>query len=270
MWQALRSCTGALPVPVPQPWLLLVRSITARWRRVGLLAGLLLSLVANAQPGTSPPSGPPPTLPAPGGPQAATPPPSTIQELGQQRYRVGAIEVDRQQRRFTVPGVVLRLDSPLEFLAVTKGGLKRYESLLELETNAIDFNLACILIGLDVERSRLPRHHFDREPAQGDPVDIQVSWQIDGKPVQVKAAELFKEGEQVVTAHEWVYTGSRFLPDGRYLAEQTGSLLSFVHDPESIIQHRQGLGLGNYGSVGVNRTVAPPVGTPITVSIQRR
>jgi hypothetical protein len=234
-----------------------------------MLTGLLVSLVASAQPGMTPPSGPPPSLPASGGPQAATPP-STIHELGQQRYQVGTIEVDRQQWRFSVPGVVLRLDSPLEFLAVTKGALKRYESLLELETNAIDFNLACILIGLDVQRSRLPRHHFDREPAQGDPVDIQVSWQMDGNTVQVKAAELFKEGEQVVTAHEWVYTGSRFLPDGRYLAEQTGSLLSFVHDPESIIQHRQGLGLGNYGSVAVNRTLAPPVGTRVSVSIQRR
>jgi len=60
----------------------------------------------------------------------------------------------------------------LEFIASTKGGFKGYESALELDTNAISFNLALILIGLDREHAVHPRRHFDPIPPKGDPVEI--------------------------------------------------------------------------------------------------
>lgn len=198
---------------------------------------------------------------------AAEPP--TIQALDEQRYRIGAIEVDKNQQRFTVPGVVIRLEPPLEFVAVTKGGYKNYESLLELDTNAIAFNLACILIGLDAKKAVAPRYHFDPESTQGMPVEVWVSWRSEDKDVQIKATDLFQEGGQPVGEHEWVYTGSVFMADGRYAAEMVGTLIGFVHDPESIIQHRRGLGLGKYGSVAINPAVAPPVGTRVEVSVRR-
>lgn len=213
------------------------------------------------------PSGPPPLPPGP--PSRPQNPQPIVQDLGNQHYRIGAIELDKAQGSFTVPGVVIRLNPPLEFLAVAKGGMKNYESLLELDANAFEFNLACILIGLDSQKAKLPRFHFDPEPTQGDRVEVRIGWQAEGKTVEVNAAELFKEGDKPVTSQDWVYTGSGFLPDGRYLAALTGSLLSFVHDPESVIQHRQGIGLNHYGSVSVNSAVAPPVGTRISLTVRR-
>jgi hypothetical protein len=144
-----------------------------------------------------------------------------------------------------------------------------YESVLELETDAFEFNLACILIGLDHQKAKPPRFHFDPEPTQGDPVEVRLSWLRGEETVAIHATELFLEGDKPVASQEWVYTGSAFLPDGRYLADLSGSLISFVHDRESIIQHRLGIGLGQYGNVVVNPAVAPPVGTRIDVSIQR-
>ncbi len=189
--------------------------------------------------------------------------------MGDQRYRIGAIEIDKGKQIFKVPGVVIRTAPPIEFLAVTKNGYKRYESILELETNAFEFNLACILIGLDNQKAKLPRYHFDPEPTQGDPVDVRLSWRSGDKTVDIDAAELFLEGNKPVATREWVYTGSAFLPDGRYKAALSGSLISFVHDPESIIQHRQGIGLGKYGSVALNPEITPPAGAKIDVIIRR-
>jgi hypothetical protein len=100
-------------------------------------------------------------------------------------------------------------------------------------------------------------------------VEVRLSWRNGDKTVDINAAELFLEGGKPVATQEWAYTGSAFLPDGRYMAAMSGSLISFVHDPESIIQHRRGIGLGNYGSVTLNPEITPPAGTKVAVIVRR-
>ena len=72
-----------------------------------------------------------------------------MEDLGDQRYRIGTIIVDRKALSFSVPGKILHLKDPLEYLAVSRNGMKSYESLFELDTSPREFNLACILLGLD-------------------------------------------------------------------------------------------------------------------------
>jgi hypothetical protein len=87
-----------------------------------------------------------------------------IVDLGNGRYRVGPVEVDKAQGP-TVPGHVLRSEPPLEFLAVAKGGRKGYEAMIELDATAFEF-IACILIGLDGEHATgRPTYHFDPQPS---------------------------------------------------------------------------------------------------------
>ncbi|TPW09292.1 MAG: hypothetical protein FD130_2589, partial [Halothiobacillaceae bacterium] len=180
-------------------------------------------------------------------------PPSqpTIKDLGNNRYQVGNIEIDKSRGLFRVPGKIILTDPPLEFLAVTKGGQKAYESLMELEANAYEFNLACILIGLDAAHAKGPEHHFDPAAVDGDRVDMVIEWRQNSQLRSVAVAELLDEGEKSpqYPKSDWVYIGSRFTQDGRYLADLAGVLISFVHTPESIIEHRAGVGLGNYGAV---------------------
>ena len=197
---------------------------------------------------------------------------SELQELGGGRYRLGSIEIDRTARSFVVPGRVLghdRPDMPMEFLAGTKGGYKNYEGIVELDTDAIRFNLACLFIGLDPANGRQPATHFDPQPVPGDPVTVHLSWTEGGEVRRIRAEEALTQRGQPSDRHEWVYTGSLMNPRGEYLADVAGTLIGFVHDVSSVIHHRGGLGVGGYGSVIGNDEVLPPPGSPIVLEIAR-
>lgn len=190
----------------------------------------------------------------------------TVEKLDDGRLRIGRILVDRSTQSFTLPGTLIRLEPPLEYIAVTKGGFKAYESLLELEANAFEFNLACILIGLDAEGSTRLQYQFDTQPVQGMEVAIRVSWKQDGQSMEMPVARLLSDESELIEASVWVYIGSSFDGD-TYRADQVGTLIGFVHDPASVIEHQKGLGIGAYGAVQANPAVAPAIGTPITLTI---
>jgi hypothetical protein len=191
-----------------------------------------------------------------------------IEDLGDERYRIGTITIDKAARKFTLGGKVLHLTQPLEYLAVKTEGYKGYESLLELETSAVDFQLACILIGLDDEDSVKPRFQFDERETEGQAVEITISWEVDGALKTTSAANAMTAGDGAFTDAGWVYVGSRPSPqDGSLLAEMSGTLIGFVHDPLSIIEHRTGARAGSYGMVKGNSELLPPEGSPITLTV---
>ena len=192
-----------------------------------------------------------------------------VQSLGNERYRIGLVEIDKAQGVMRVPGRVLRVESPLEFLVVTTGGFKSYESLLEVGATAYEFNLGCILIGLDSEKSKPSRFHFDPEPVSGSPVGVFVEWEADGKTRRVDAAELLVAKDVKLTNASWIYTGSIFTPDGEYMAHLDGTLVGFVHDPASVIEHRTGF-LDNYGEISVDPALMPAVDTRITLVLESK
>ena len=193
-----------------------------------------------------------------------------VMDLGNGRYRIGSIEVDKNAQRFTVPGSIIGLaeDMPIEFLVIAKGGHKSYEALIELDVNAVEFNLACILIGLDTENATHPEYHFDQARVTGDVVNVRVSWVLEGHEQSYEIERLLR-GTAEPKDHVWVYTGSYFAQDGTYMAAMSGNLIGFVHDPESIIQHQKGLGLGEYGAITLDPDVMPPPLTRVTVSVSR-
>ena len=163
---------------------------------------------------------------------------------------------------------MLTEDAPIEFLAVTRGGHKSYEALLELDTSAVEFNLACILIGLNSDNASRPTQHFDPTIVTGDIVDLHVSWVRDGEEQKYEIERLLRDTAEPKD-HVWVYTGSYFAQDGTYAASMSGNLIGFVHDPESIIQHQIGLGLGDYGAITYDPDVMPSDLTRVTVSVSR-
>jgi hypothetical protein len=193
-----------------------------------------------------------------------------IEDIGNGHYRIGSIEIDKNAQKFTVPGTTIALDKnmPIEFLAIAKGGYKSYEALVELDVSAVEFNLACILIGLDSARASHPEYHFDKRRVTGDIVDVRVSWMRDGVE-QTYEIERLIQGMTEPGDHAWVYTGSLFTPDGTYMATMVGTLIGVVHDPESIIQHQNGMGIGEYGAIVYDPDVMPVAGTQVTVSVLR-
>lgn len=198
-------------------------------------------------------------------PSKAVPP---VEDLGDERYRIGAITVDKAGQSFTLGGKILHLNQPLEYLAVMRGGYKGYESLLELDASAVEFQLACILIGLDDQKSVKPRFQFDEREAVGQALDITVSWGEDDEAKTVKASNALMAGDETFDDHKWVYIGSMpSTQDGSLMAEASGTLIGFVHDPLSIIDHQKGAGVGAYGMMTGNSALLPPEGTPVTLTV---
>lgn len=194
--------------------------------------------------------------------------PPHMEKIGEKRYRIGEIIVDQAAAEFTLPGTVLHLKDPLEYLAVARGGLKEYESLLELSASPMEFNLACILIGLDEKNSVKPRYQFDERKAEGQAVSVSISWQQDGETVRISGAQAMSIGDEVFADDSWVYIGSMTSEDGQqFMADMTGTLIGFVHDPYSVIDHANGAAIGAYGLLTGNEDLLPPEGSIISVTV---
>ena len=209
----------------------------------------------------------PAVLPATG--RAAQDGAPRVEEIGNRVYQVDQVRIDLNRREVTVPGVINDVGT-LEFLANTRGGFKAYESALELDTDAISFNLGMVLVGLDNTNAVLPRQHFDPNPPEGDPVRLWVEWDDDSGTHRIRGEELIYHAGEERTFPEthWVYTGSVFLPDGSYLAESDGVLIGFAHTPASIIENPLPDGVGNYGAWVLNRTTDLEPGMSVRLIVE--
>jgi hypothetical protein len=238
-----------------------------------ICAALLLAAGASAQSAAGSPAQSSTPAAAPSQPftTGRPPPVGELKSLGKDRYQVGRIVVDKKAGRFTVPGRVLVMGQPLEYLATSPKGMKDYETLLEADATGSEFNLACILLGLERDPRQGPFYQFSEAPVVGPKVLVSIAWQDGGKRREISAAEalLDPKGDVRPESVEWVYTGSLSMPpDGQFAADITGTLIGFVHDANSIIESVLGLGIGAYGSVNGNADLLPPVGTPIELVVQ--
>jgi hypothetical protein len=201
--------------------------------------------------------------PSPAKPQAP------VERLGPDRLRVGNVLIDTDRREVSVGGVVNDV-SVLEYLANTKEGAKAYESALELDTNAINFNVALILVGMDPSRSVLPKMKFDPDPPKGDPLEIWVEWEDGGSRRRVRAEEVVynREAKRTITEGAWVYTGSQFSEAyNTFQAEIAGTIVGFMHTPDSLIDNAQPI-IGSYGSSIINPALNLKPGTPVLLTVR--
>jgi len=192
-----------------------------------------------------------------------------MKPLGGDRYQIGAIVVDKRARRFSVPGRVHVLGKPLEYLATAPGGMKGYETLFEVDTTGSEFNVACILVGLERDSKLGPFMRYNQAPLAGQRVSVSIAWSEGGKRRQISAAEAILNPEAGVKADavQWVYTGGPVSdPADGFVPDLTGTLIGFVHDPNCIIDSVAAIGVGAYGSVR-GSALMPPVGTPVELIV---
>jgi hypothetical protein len=202
-----------------------------------------------------------------------SPPP--VAKLGANLFAIGEIKVDTAKREVTVAGKVNGVQI-LEFVANTRGGMKAYESALTIDTNAVTFNAAMLLIGLDRDHARVPTQHFDPIPPQGDRVALWIDWKRGGEHVRTPVEQLLfdNESHKTVPESDWVYTGSVFLPERadakgtRYLADIDGVLIGFVHSPAPIIENVTGAGVSRYGVIVMNPNLGLEPETPVTLTVK--
>jgi hypothetical protein len=229
-----------------------------------LLAAAAGAFISNPAWAADTPTGPPAPAAQAGGTAAPE-----MKPLGGERYQIGKIIVDRKARRMTLPARVHVLDRPLEYLLTTTGGMKEYETLFEADVSGTEFNLACILLGLERDKTLEAYQQFSEKRMAGPRVEISIAWKHDGKTLTGSASDaLFDAGQKAPEPVEWVYVGSqKYWQDNRYAADVTGTLIGFVHDPNTIIESVVGLGIGAYGSVNGNAQLLPPVGSEVELSV---
>lgn len=209
--------------------------------------------------------------PANPNPNPASPKPSPVTKLSATTYRIGEMTIDTAARTLSVPGTINDV-TVLEFVANTPDGLKAYESALTLNTNAISFNAALLLLGLDPSRGKASQIQFDPNPPQGDPVELTVSWRDGGESKRAAIEELLYDSrsEKTLPPGPWVYTGSTFVqtPDGPlYLAEAEGVLIGLMHGPQAIIDNPRDDARGGFGSIVLNPNLKLTAG-PVTLTVR--
>ncbi len=230
--------------------------------RLCLLVALMLSAPVTSTAQLLPPPPPPP------------PPPSAapVQKLSETTYRVGQLRIDVARRELVAPGTLNDV-TLLEFVANTKDGAKAYESAITIDSNAVTFNTALLLLGLDTKRGVASTRQFDPATPKGDPVDVFVTFTLNGGERTMRVEELLLDNRtgKTVPSGPWVYTGSTFIGTGaerRYLAELDGVLIGLMHGPQAIIENPRNDAVEGYGMVVMNSKLGLPAGTPVTVTIR--
>lgn len=185
-----------------------------------------------------------------------------VERLGKDLFRLGRTRVNTATREVIVTGTVNPV-TVLEFLANPPRGLKAYESALTLDTDGVTFNTALVLIGLERGHARL----LPNRTVDGDRVELWV--ELPGTPPKrVRAERLIfdRATNQEAPESGWVYTGSMFLENGRYLPDTDGVLIGFVQNRAAIIERTETLGVGRYGSIVLNPNLGLQPGTTVTLT----
>ena len=189
------------------------------------------------------------------------------------QYRIGDIQLNKLEKSVTFPATVNMNKNTglLEYLLVRTSG-KTYESVLRTDIEPYNLQLACLLVGLEGTNAPLG---FQGDPAtpRGDSVEIVVQIKgADGKPqtVSPEAWMMQVEGEtkRDVPPLRWVYTGS-MVHNGRFAAQMGGSIVALYHDPVAMIDNASPGGESD--KIWFAREdAAPPVGTPVMVTIRSK
>jgi hypothetical protein len=192
-----------------------------------------------------------------------------IVRTGTNTYTVGGVKVDKAARTLQISAVVNMREKVLEYALVTRSG-KTHESLFATDVRPTDVHVAALLLGWQ-PREIIGLTNQTWAIPESSAVVITASWQHAGRSQQRSLNELIglAEGEsEVITrpldAGPWFYNGSRMPEGGPFIAEQGGSIVSLIFDPDALVNNPHP-DRNNDDIHFPNTSLIPPVGTPVTV-----
>lgn len=203
-------------------------------------------------------------------------PTKAIESLGGSRYRMGLIEFDKATRVVSIPALVNMNKGLVEYLLVHESG-KVHESLFSTKVRPMEFNVAMLL--LDWKPSATFFDYTEPErggvPVKGathrveNSMTIHVRWKDEkGKEQTVRIEEWLHnlDKKSHISEGPFIYTGSRVMPDGSFLAQDTGSMVALMVDPASIVNNpREGNELDD---IWVPDPAVPAKGTAVTIELR--
>lgn len=163
-----------------------------------------------------------------------------IEPMGDQRFRIGKVVLDKKANTVTVPVKVNMTQGILEYALVHDNG-KAHESLFTTSAQPKNIHLACVLLGkTEVPGREWPQSHSGITKDQS--VKVSVTWPTNGpmklyplekliiKTDQPGASESGKE----LAAGDWLYSGSHFR-GSVFMAESEGSIISIIGDGAALV-----------------------------------
>ncbi len=198
-----------------------------------------------------------------------------IERVGPEQYRIGSVLLDGNERTVRCAGYVnMDEGNPVELLACTPRG-KTHESVLVLNIEPKELQIALLLLGLRQGRNPAAEWAEDSPEAArppGDEVQIFVVWAADDGQdkarTEVTAESLLMNqvsGEPLAGCR-WVFLGSRMVGH-RFGADIEGSLVATYRDPLAILElvHET---VNDDTFHGVNSGLCPPEDTPVELVVQ--
>lgn len=217
-------------------------------------------------PGTVKPVLPPPHQLAPK-PQRLMPEQPVVQKIGPGLFALGEVRLNKSAKSISFPAVVNMNKGMLEYILVRNGG-KTHESLFRTSVDPLQVHYAMLLIGAEGTDQPLARQG-DTETPKGNPVEIAVSYLKEGKMTSYRPESWVskKLDDKMVDAGslQWVFTGS-MTSNGRFMAQAEGSIIAIFRDPSALFDNASPGGESDRIWF-VNESAVPPVGTPVTLTI---
>jgi hypothetical protein len=145
--------------------------------------------------------------------------------------RLPHVDIDLKNKQVRVQCEALNPHMPLEFFCVVRGG-QEHESVLRTDARPSTIHFGLLALGI---QPGVPAHLDDLNklwfPPTGDPVKISCSYVLNGKTVFVPARRMMRsvKTHDEMPPIDWVFDGSRMLPDGRYAADMAGYVVSIVN-----------------------------------------
>lgn len=214
-----------------------------------------------------------PAAPKPAENTAPADPTKAIEKLGGTRFKLGVLEFDQKSREIRIPAKVNLREGMLEYVLVHESG-KVHESLFSTTVRPTELNVVLLLLNwkqsdaffdfTEPERGGVPVKGAENPPASQ--VEVHVLWKDkDGKEQTCRVDHWLHQVEKKarITVEPFIYTGSLVMQDGKFLAEETGSIIALYVDPASLVNNpRDGNDLDD---VWICDPAVPEKGTPVTI-----
>lgn len=192
-------------------------------------------------------------------------------------FEIGTLRLNKLEGSLSFPAVGNMERGAVEFLLVTSFG-RTHESVLRSDVEPYQLHIGMLLLGArgttnafgDLPPDTGPTETPYAKPLSGDPVDIEVSWEQDGRTLRRRAEELVVDlgrGE-AMSRGEWTYTGS-FVHAGVYRAQIDGSIIAVIREPAALVNNpREGADRDEIWAVNTN--TVPALDTPVQVTFRLR
>ena len=191
--------------------------------------------------------------------------------LDSNTWRVGSVILNKAERTIQIPSHVNMQSNVIEYALVTVGG-KTHESLFATEANPRDVHIAALLLGIRPAEMMSKTNLALSVPA-GSAVEVEGAWLEGGREIRRPLHELIgladkpNEITQLLKPSPWFYNGSRVVDNGLFLAEQGGSIISLIFDPDALINNPRA-DKDNDDIHFPNTSQVPPAGTPVRVYLK--